>query len=222
MQQGCQGAHLERPPRFVSWGVVVWEPGPSRAPPQHHRGGAQHPRGPTHSSQPHPQQPAAGFLLSVRRLLTLLHGGRLAAAACATHTAMKKLRIVRLGFGTARQKRALNVGRIQNPYHPFGIVPLFYFVPRGFGFVHHSIAIFYHEVPNPNLTIRNFFIAVTHPPRPAQREGGEVGLETAERSHPPCLSSLASAQGVHGGRGEIGCGAASTSFGIALRFQEGP
>jgi hypothetical protein len=33
-------------------------------------------------------------------------------------------------------------------------------VPRGFGFVHHSIAILYHQVPNPNITIRNFFIAV--------------------------------------------------------------
>jgi hypothetical protein len=39
-------------------------------------------------------------------------------------------------------------------------VPLSNFVPRGFGFVHHSIAILYHEVPNPNITIRNFFIAV--------------------------------------------------------------
>jgi hypothetical protein len=39
-------------------------------------------------------------------------------------------------------------------------VPLSRFVLRGFGFVHHSIAILYHEVPNPNLTIRNFFIAV--------------------------------------------------------------
>jgi hypothetical protein len=33
-------------------------------------------------------------------------------------------------------------------------------VPRGFGFVHHSIAILYHEVPNLSITIRNFFIAV--------------------------------------------------------------
>jgi hypothetical protein len=33
-------------------------------------------------------------------------------------------------------------------------------VPRGFGFAHHSTAILYHEVPNPNITIRNFFIAV--------------------------------------------------------------
>jgi hypothetical protein len=33
-------------------------------------------------------------------------------------------------------------------------------VPRGFGFVHHPIAILYHQVPNANLTIRNFFIAV--------------------------------------------------------------
>jgi hypothetical protein len=54
----------------------------------------------------------------------------------------------------------LNDGQIQNPSNPFGIVPLFNFVPRGFGFVHHSIAVLYHEVPNPNLTIRNFFIAV--------------------------------------------------------------
>jgi hypothetical protein len=43
-------------------------------------------------------------------------------------------------------------------------VPLSNFVPRGFGFVHHSIAILYHQVPNPNLTIRNFFIAVPRRP----------------------------------------------------------
>jgi hypothetical protein len=41
-----------------------------------------------------------------------------------------------------------------------GIVPLSNSVPRGFGFVHHSIAILDHEVPNPNLTIRHFCIAV--------------------------------------------------------------
>jgi hypothetical protein len=29
-------------------------------------------------------------------------------------------------------------------------VPLSNFVKRGFGFVHHSIAILHHEVPNPN------------------------------------------------------------------------
>jgi hypothetical protein len=51
----------------------------------------------------------------------------------------------------------LNDGQIQNPSNPIGIVPLSNFAPRGFGFVHHSIAIFYHEVPTPNLTIRNFF-----------------------------------------------------------------
>jgi hypothetical protein len=39
-------------------------------------------------------------------------------------------------------------------------VPLSNFAPRGFGFVHHSIAILYHEVPNPYLTIRRFCIAV--------------------------------------------------------------
>jgi hypothetical protein len=51
---------------------------------------------------------------------------------------------------------------VQNPSNPYGIgiVPPSRFVPRGFGFVHHSIAILYHEVPNPNLTIRDFFIAV--------------------------------------------------------------
>jgi hypothetical protein len=38
-------------------------------------------------------------------------------------------------------------------------VPLSNFVPRGFGFVHHSIAILYHEVPNLSITIRNCFIA---------------------------------------------------------------
>jgi hypothetical protein len=37
------------------------------------------------------------------------------------------------------RKWSLNDGRIQNPSNPFGIVPLSRFVPRGFGFVHHSI-----------------------------------------------------------------------------------
>ena len=54
----------------------------------------------------------------------------------------------------------MNDGRIQHPSNPFGIVPLSRFVPRGFGFVYHSIAILYHEVPNLSVTIRNFFIAV--------------------------------------------------------------
>jgi hypothetical protein len=69
---------------------------------------------------------------------------------------VKKLRIVRLGLARRDRKGSLNDGRIQNPSNPFGIVPLSKFVPRGFGFVHHSIAILYHQVPNPNLTIRNF------------------------------------------------------------------
>jgi hypothetical protein len=51
------------------------------------------------------------------------------------------------GFGAVR-KRSLHDGRIQNPSSPVGIVPLSNFAPRGFGFVHHSIAILYHEVPN--------------------------------------------------------------------------
>jgi hypothetical protein len=58
-------------------------------------------------------------------------------------------------------------------------VPLSNFVQRGFGFVHHSIAILYHQVPNPNITIRNFFIAV----RPVRRrEGGEQGAVDVERT----------------------------------------
>ena len=39
---------------------------------------------------------------------------------------------------------------------------------RGFGFVHHSIALLYHQVPNPNLTIRNLCIAVRGQHRPQQ------------------------------------------------------
>jgi hypothetical protein len=56
----------------------------------------------------------------------------------------------------------LNDGQIQNPSKPFGIVPLSNFVPRGFGFVHHSTATLCHEVPNLSITIRNFFIAVAY------------------------------------------------------------
>jgi hypothetical protein len=55
----------------------------------------------------------------------------------------------------------LNDGHIQNLSNPFGFVPLSNFAPRDFGFVHHSIAILFHEVPNLSITIRNFFIAYT-------------------------------------------------------------
>jgi hypothetical protein len=54
-------------------------------------------------------------------------------------------------------------------------VPLYNFVLRGFGFVHHSIAILYHQVPNPNLTIRTFFIAV--------QERHQEGLSAAADRH---------------------------------------
>jgi hypothetical protein len=73
---------------------------------------------------------------------------------------MKKLRILILRFARRFRKWSLNDGRIQNPSNPFGFVPLSNFVPRGFGFVHHSIAILYHQVPNLSITIRNFLIAV--------------------------------------------------------------
>jgi hypothetical protein len=39
-------------------------------------------------------------------------------------------------------------------------VPLSNLSPKGFGFDHRSIAILYHQVPNPNITIRNVCIAV--------------------------------------------------------------
>jgi hypothetical protein len=71
----------------------------------------------------------------------------------------------------------------------------------GFRFVHHSIAILCHEVPNPNLTIRNFFIAVpgTAPaplasPAPNHR-GQENAAPTGGGGRPQTTQAL------HGGRG---------------------
>jgi hypothetical protein len=81
----------------------------------------------------------------------------------------------------------LNDGQIQNPSNAFGVVPLSRFVLRGFGFVHHSIAILYHEVPNLSITIRNFYIAVGGspaaqlPPMP-QPSRVELTHEMAETS----------------------------------------
>jgi hypothetical protein len=79
------------------------------------------------------------------------------------------------------RKGSLNDGHIQNPSEPFGIVPLYNFVPRGFGFVHHSIAILDHEVPNPHLTIRHFFhcrTAVPHTIRGLTRSGYLLAEDT--------------------------------------------
>jgi hypothetical protein len=50
-------------------------------------------------------------------------------------------------------------------------------VPRGFGFVHHSIAILYHEVPNPNITIRNFFIGVGGPDSPSALRRAQLDFQ---------------------------------------------
>jgi hypothetical protein len=80
-------------------------------------------------------------------------------------------REIRVWHG-ATKKRRLNDGQIQNPSNPFGIVPLSNFAPRGFGFVHHSMAnpsFLYHEVPKPHLTIRGFSIAAPPSPRPRRR-----------------------------------------------------
>jgi hypothetical protein len=75
----------------------------------------------------------------------------------------------------------LNDGRIQNPSNPFGIVPLSNFVLGFFGFVHHSMAILDHEVPKPNITIRNFSIA--------EQRGGQRG------GQPPPLDGRRSGDG---------------------------
>jgi hypothetical protein len=53
-------------------------------------------------------------------------------------TAMKKLRIVILGWHGADRKWSLNDGQILNPLAQSEIAALSTIVPRGFGFVHHS------------------------------------------------------------------------------------
>jgi hypothetical protein len=75
-------------------------------------------------------------------LYKALYGAALLHVRC---TAMQKLRIVILRFGTARQKRVLE--RWTNPKTPSArlqIVPLSNSMPRGFGCVHHSRTILYH------------------------------------------------------------------------------
>jgi hypothetical protein len=94
-------------------------------------------------------------------------------------------RDIRVGHG-ATKKGSLNDRQIQNPSKPFEIVPLSRFVPRGFGFVHHSIAILYHEVRNPNLTIRSCFIAV-------RRAGAPLSAATAPPPPPAARAGTASA-----------------------------
>jgi hypothetical protein len=64
-------------------------------------------------------------------------------------------------------------------------VPLSNFVPRLFGIVHHLIAILYHQVPNPSLTIRNFFIAAGK--RERLRRAGLWAVDDAEYYTPPKL-----------------------------------
>jgi hypothetical protein len=54
----------------------------------------------------------------------------------------------------------LNDGQIQNPSAQSYIAARSQMGWWGFGFVHHSRTVFCRAVPNPNLTIRHFFIAV--------------------------------------------------------------
>jgi hypothetical protein len=51
------------------------------------------------------------------------------------------------------------------------------FVPRGFGFVHHSRTLFCRAVPNLNLTTRTFFAAVEEPPAPPWRRAWATARE---------------------------------------------
>ena len=50
---------------------------------------------------------------------------------------------------------------------------------RGFGFVHHSRSIFCRAVPNPSLTIRNFFVAVPGRAWLEAAKGGALGTLAA-------------------------------------------
>ena len=61
-------------------------------------------------------------------------------------------------------------------------------MPRGFGFVHHSRTVFCRAVPNPNTTIRNFFVAVPRPRATRAVVGGEQVREGPQQ------------QRAHGGR----------------------
>jgi hypothetical protein len=82
------------------------------------------------------------------------------------------------------RKGSLNDGRIQNPSNPFGIVPLSNFVPRGLwicpSFNSHSLS---HEVPNPFLTIRNFF----HRSTPLLTALKRMLLSRTARQHDACM-----------------------------------
>jgi hypothetical protein len=106
----------------------------------------------------------------------------LGGSALAAYGAQKQVanRESRVWLARRDRKGSLNDGRIQNPSNTFGIVPLSNFVPRGFGFVHHSIAIIDHEVPNPNLTIRALFhrsaAAAEQPGRKAGGKGAAVAV----------------------------------------------
>ena len=96
------------------------------------------------------QQELLALLAQVQRQLGAAGDPPPAAGAALSPrgASMKKWRIVILGLARRDRKGSLNDGRIQNSSNPYGIVPLSNFVPRGFGFVHHSIALLYHAVPN--------------------------------------------------------------------------
>jgi hypothetical protein len=81
------------------------------------------------------------------------------------------------------RKRSLNDGRIQNPSNPFGIVPLSNFLPRGFGFVHHSIAFCITKCQAQSHDSQLFFIAAR-----CCSSGGPVHLiRVAVRRARPCV-----------------------------------
>jgi hypothetical protein len=79
---------------------------------------------------------------------------------------------------------------------------------RGFfGFVHHSIAILYHQVPNLSITIRNFFIAVGCAVHDAWSMhgagGGEACLPPTQNSVRGQLSETHPLNSAFSGRGGV-------------------
>jgi hypothetical protein len=61
---------------------------------------------------------------------------------------------------------------------------------RGFGFVHHSRTRFCRAVPNPNLTIRNFLIAVAHQSLSGKRARSRRRTKSKSRGPAPACDAL--------------------------------
>ena len=80
------------------------------------RAGAGARRGP--AGAPACSLPLRAFIYDAKRFFLLGFGKQRTRSWCVHHTAMPKLRIVRLGFGTARQKRVLERWTNPKPLQP--------------------------------------------------------------------------------------------------------